>query len=228
MFGTVYSGYTVVGVPEETFRYGFFSYRWLFTILPMVILMAWLGGRLQFLGHKRNYVSPTDYIKDRYNSHTLRALISCDLALAAVIYVLAQFKTMGSTIEALSDGEIDSMWASFILCIIMLIYEVFGGLRAIAWTDCIQASVLVCGFMLFYGVQEELFGGVEQAGKTMNEIGLGTLLSESSIQSWLGFGMTMFFAYPMYPQMIQRYQSAATPETLKKSMIFYFLEHGWQ
>lgn len=224
VFSTVYSGYTVVGVPEEVFNTGFNAFRWIMTIPVMAYTIALFGGRLQWLSVIRNYVSPTDFIKDRYNSHVLTLCVSGGLAFPALTYVLAQFKSMGSTIEGLSNGDIPAFAAAAVFCVIMILYETFGGLRAIAWTDTLQGAVLAFGFLMFYGAQEELFGGVKAAGNYIRTIDTmtydnGNMLERAQIDSFFGFGAALFFSYCFYPQMIQRYQSAESNNTFRISMI---------
>jgi len=221
MFSTVYSGYTVVGVPEEMYRAGFFSYRWLFTVPPMVVVISFFGDRLNFLFKKRGYVSPTDFIGDRYNSHMLKVAISCTLTMPTIIYVLAQFDSMSHTVEGMSGGDLDGFAGAVILCGVMLVYELFGGLRAISWTDALQGGVMTFGFFMFYIVQEEIFDGVEEAGNYMQNIPPFTHVLPKDMQTiWFTFGCTLFFAYCFYPQMIQRYQAATTSHSFRKSMIF--------
>jgi len=149
-FATIFSGYTVVGVPGEMYFYGFFAFRWLLCTVPVAASMLFFASRLQFLSQKRDYVSPTDFITDRFNSHTMRAIASFGLAFPALVYVMAQFRSMGFTIEALSDGNFDGYVAGFLLAIVMCLYEVFGGVRAIAYTDTVQAIFLILGFLLFF------------------------------------------------------------------------------
>ena len=87
---------------EEMYFYGFFSFRWLTCTAPLGASMLFFGSRLQFLSQKRDYVSPTDFITDRFNSHTMRAVASCGLAFPALVYVMAQFRSMGMTVEGAS------------------------------------------------------------------------------------------------------------------------------
>merc|ERR1719242_1306852 len=139
-------------------------------------MMHFFGGRLNYLSAKRNYISPTGFIGDRYNSHLLRVAISLTLVYPTFIYVLSQFKSMAATVEGLSNGNIDGFYGAIILCAVMLVYELFGGLRAIAWTDTIQGVVMTIGFFIFFIVQASVFDGVESAGNYMERIGHNKIL----------------------------------------------------
>lgn len=207
--------------PKKCTEPVFFSYRWCFTVPGMVVVISFFGDRLNFLFKKRGYISPTDFIGDRYNSHVLRAAISCTLTMPTIIYVLAQFDSMSHTVQGMSGGDIDGFHGALVLCGIMLLYELFGGLRAISWTDALQGGVMTFGFLMFYIVQEEVFDGVKEAGEYMEKVPpLRTILAKDLQTVWFTFGCTLFFAYTFYPQMIQRYQAATTSHSFRKSMIF--------
>jgi len=120
----------------------------------------------------------------------------------------------------MSDGKIDDFHAAFFLCIIMIVYELFGGLRAIAYTDVIQGSVLIVAFLFFYIAQKDIFGGVEDANRFMATNSRNKMLTKDYIQSWVGFGMVLCSSYGFYPQIVIRSQAAKNGTVLKWTNIF--------
>jgi len=220
VFATVFSGYTVVGVPGEVWKLGFFGFRWLLSISHMVYPIMFMASRLQTLGHERNYVSPTDFIKDRYGCWSLTWFTSMAMFFPAIVYAMAQFISMGATIEGLSDGKIDDFHAATVFCIIMIIYEGFGGLRAIAYTDAVQGTVLIVGFLLFFIAQKDIFGGLEDSNRVMAINGLNVMLSEDFVRSWVGFGTILSISYGFYPQLVIRNYAAKSGNVVKWSCIF--------
>ena len=63
------------------------------------------------------------------------------------IYTWNQFVAFSNTVNALF--AIPKAVGSFGLCVLLVLYEVVGGLRAVAWTDLLQGCVLVTGAMAF-------------------------------------------------------------------------------
>jgi len=220
IFATISSGYAAVGIPGEVWEYGYFGFRWLYTAGFMLYPIMFLGSKLQMIAWERQYVSPTDFIKDRYKSWILTWFTSLIMVFPAVVYAIVQFIAMGATIQEISDNRIDDFLATRILCVVMVLYEVFGGLRAIAYTDVIQGVMLIGAFLLFYIAQEEIFGGVSEALPVMVEQGNSTNLSDEQVQSWIGFGMMVCISYGFYPQMILRYQAAKNGTVLKWTNVF--------
>jgi len=220
VFATVFSGYTVVGVPGEIWAYGYFGLRWLYTVSHMGYPMMFMASRLHTIGKVRKYVSPTDFIKDRYGSWSLTWFTNLSMLFPAIVYAMAQFISMGATIQGMSDGKIDDFHAAAVLCVVMITYEIFGGLRAIAYTDVVQGSVLIVAFMLYFIAQEDIFGGLEKANKFLAKNDLNIMLTEPALQSWIGFGMILTISYAFYPQIIIRSQAAKNGFVVKWTYIF--------
>jgi len=120
----------------------------------------------------------------------------------------------------MSNGKIDDFHAAFVLCIVMILYELFGGLRAIAYTDVLQGSVLIVAILFFYIAQKDIFGGVEEANSFMAVHGLNKMLTKENIQSWVGFMLVINASYSVYPQIIIRCQSAKSGTVVKWTNIF--------
>jgi len=218
-FATIYSGYTVVGVPGESYAKGYSGYRWLF-IYPFVFPIAFFMSRLNYYSHCRRYVSPSDFMVDRYRSKSIRALTSICLVIPALVYVCTQFNAMGNTVEALSSGDIPAFPAAVVFAVIMLLYEIFGGLRGIAYTDALQGGVLFVSFLLFFPVQGKLFGGTPVVARTMSRQGRDAPLDVGQQTLWMNFLGLMVMAFMLNPQLLVRYQAGRTPKATKWTMAF--------
>merc|ERR1712232_681599 len=96
-FSTVYSGFTVTGVPAEAYRRGFISLRWIGATLAIVTAMLLLYPRLRRLAVVRNYKSPNDFIADRYRTRRLCILCTICGYVPMVVYLTAQMVAFGST-----------------------------------------------------------------------------------------------------------------------------------
>lgn len=240
VFATVYSGYTVVGVPGEVWSAGIFGFRWFMCPIIMFCPISMIASRLQYLSKERNYISPVDFLSDRYKSRELTTVAALVMAFPAMVYAMSQFKSMGNTIEAMSDGKIEAFEAASAFCAIMVLYEVFGGMRAIAWTDALQGGVLFIGFILFFIVQWELFGGIEASAlkwqwwavpkqlgaPTATVIPPGmTTLSKWQLESWFAFAFTIFWSFGFYPHIILRWQAAKSAKVVKIASMIQPIGH---
>jgi len=144
-FASVFSGYTVVGVPTEAGKFGFTAIRWMGVGSNVSMLIIY--PRLRRLSIVRDYESPGDFIHDRYRSRALSILVAMLLCLPQIPYIGINLFSLGSTLEALTDGELDFYWIVVMSTIIILVFEALGGMRSVAYTDAVEAVVMICIFL---------------------------------------------------------------------------------
>uniref|UniRef100_A0A0G4IAJ3 Sodium/solute symporter n=1 Tax=Chromera velia CCMP2878 TaxID=1169474 RepID=A0A0G4IAJ3_9ALVE len=145
---SAFSGFTLVGIPAEAYRRGFFALRWMPVIVFVVFVAVIVSPRIVLLTRKRGYLSPSDFFADRYRSFVLHKLVSLTFLVSLSIFTVAQFSAMGTTVEGLSNGRISSLVGAAALSVLLLLYEAMGGLTAVALTDTLQGFLLLLGFGL--------------------------------------------------------------------------------
>ena len=102
LFASQYSGYTVIGIPNEAYWIGFLVYRWVplgFTVVLGVFVM---GVRMRKAGLVRNHSTPVDFITDRFQSQILRYLIVALQIVTTLIYLAAQVIALKGKVRLLS------------------------------------------------------------------------------------------------------------------------------
>ena len=109
-FSTIFSGYTMVGVPNETNSKGFTSLRWVQAINSIIISMIIFVPRMRGLAEKRNYTSTVDFITDRYRSESLRLIMIAIMVISDIIYCIGQFAAISSLIETVTNGQIKGIY----------------------------------------------------------------------------------------------------------------------
>jgi Na+/proline symporter len=90
LFASLFSGYTVVGVPNEAFYTGWFSLRWMAGGISIGLGLMGTGPRMRKTSMVRNHQSPTDFITDRYQCQILRYTILFVQVVPSIIYLAAQ------------------------------------------------------------------------------------------------------------------------------------------
>merc|ERR1719244_1628028 len=158
-FASIFSGYTVVGVPTDAGLHGFTAIRFLGLHFGVVTSMLVLWPRLRRLSILRNYESPGDFIRDRYSSPTLSIMIAILLCLPQILYIGVNLFSLGSTLESLTDGELDFYWVVVVCTIMILLFEVLGGMRSVAYTDAVEAVVMLAIFVTVPIMIAAYYGG---------------------------------------------------------------------
>eukprot|EP01084_Bolivina_argentea_P132592 233995_1 len=158
-FASVFSGYTVVGMPNESGKIGFISIRWLSVIIMIGVSLLMIFPRLRRVSVIRLYESPGDFINDRYNSKLLCVLVTLSLCIPQLLYIAVQLYSLGSILSSFTDNELSFYAVISVASILILIFEFLGGMRSVAYTDTVQATVMILIFIAIPIVLGVKFGG---------------------------------------------------------------------
>ena len=147
LFASFFSGYTVVGVPNEAFNTGWNSMRWPCATIAIVSGFICTAGRIRKLGLIRGHQSPIDFMTDRYRSQVLRYTFLVVMLFPAIVYLTAQLVAIQNTFNSLFDIDPESPVAVVIIASSIVAFEWIGGLSSVALTDCIQGFIMVFCFI---------------------------------------------------------------------------------
>ena len=145
LYATQYSGNTLLGYPGEAFRLG---YAWVMSVgFMMAIIVVYLtfAPRLQLVARRRAFVTPGDWIAFRFGAPGLTLAANVLLVAAIANYLLAQLIAMGHVTEGLSGGALAVLGRRGAAHAGGRRLRDVGGMRAVAWTDCVQGIMLLAG-----------------------------------------------------------------------------------
>ena len=186
-----------------------------------------LAPRLYPLAKKHGFITPTDFLRHRFQSPALSLLGTVVMVVAITNFLLAQLMAMGSALEGLVGAEPATTYTVGVigLALIIVIYETLGGFRAVAWTDTIQGFVLFIGFFILLAMVFREFGSLEQATQILMQRerleGAGTELATvgpsktlaptgNAVREWISYILLVGIGGAMYPQAIQRIYAPRT------------------
>lgn len=224
LFATQYSGNTLLGFAGKAYRVGYF---WIVSILFMTAVVAFYltyAPKLYALSKKHNFITPSDYLKHRFQSNTLSVLVTIIMVIALSNYVLAQMLAMGRISETILgiDPQTAFILGIAILSVIMIAYDTLGGFRAVVWTDILQGTALLIGFIILLVLILNQFGGVGEATQVIlanPEIAAKAEPPEGEdIRRWFSYIVLVGIGAAFYPQAIQRIYSAKSEKTLRNSL----------
>jgi len=224
LYATQYSGNTLFGFTGKTYRIG---YAWTMSVhfmTAVIVFYLLLAPKLQARARSRGFITPADYLQDRFAYAPLSVLASVVMIVALSNYLLAQLMAMGRAVEGLSasTGTDVYIWAVVALALIMVVYETLGGLRAVAWTDVLQGVVLMLGFAILTVLVLIYFGGPETSAlKILGQDGGGEKLQPpdwAMSREWFSYIFMVGIGAALYPQAIQRLYAARGPTVLRRSL----------
>ena len=220
LYATQYSGNTLLGYPGEAFRLG---YAWVMSVgFMMAIIVVYLtfAPRLQIVARRHAFVTPGDWITFRFGSPALTLAANVLLVAAIANYLLAQLIAMGHVTEGLSGGDVP-YWAGVVLLTLVVgVYETVGGMRAVAWTDCVQGIMLLAGLSgLLLAVAPtpahlaEMTAAIAAAAPEK-----AAVPPWSVARTWFSTIVLIGFSGAVYPHAIQRIYAARDAATLKRAL----------
>ena len=226
LYATQYSGNTLLGYPGEAVRVG---YAWVMSVgFMMAIIVAYLlfAPRLQVIARRHHFVTPGDWIAHRFNSPPLTLIANVLLILAISNYLLAQLMAMGHVTAGLSGGAVPYWVGVVLLTLVVIVYETVGGMRAVAWTDCVQGIMLLIGLvgLLLAVVPTPAHLGELTAAVAAAAPEKVAVPGWDVSRNWFSTILLIGLSGAVYPHAIQRIYAARDAATLKRAFsIMVFL-----
>jgi SSS family solute:Na+ symporter len=228
LYATQYSGNTLFGFTGKTYRVG---YSWAVSIqfmMAIVVVYLTFAPRLFAISRRHGFITPSDYLDHRYRLPLLSLVASVVMIVAIGNFLLAQMMAMGKAVDGLFDGNSWIAYAGGVVFLagIILVYETLGGFRAVAWTDAIQGSILLVGFIALLFVIFQQFGSLDEATQIVAQRSPEKVSPPrgDGIREWISYCLMVGIGGALYPQSVQRIYSAKSAKTLRLSLaIMVFL-----
>lgn len=182
LFGTTMTAFALVGSTGESFKNGIGVYGKLASSSGIVHSLCFfvVGIKLWSLGAKHGYLTQIQFFRDRLQSDKIGLLLFPVLVGLVIPYLLIGVMSAGTVIQAVTAGAFPEAFAdtkggvpfalgAAVICVVVLIYVFFGGVRGAAWANAFQTIVFILlGFITFNVIAGKL-GGVANATKMVIE-----------------------------------------------------------
>ena len=156
---TSFSGWTFVGHPGKILTdglpYAFASFYALTIPFTGVLFLR----RQWILGRAFKYITPGEMYSDYYGGNAMRVLTVLVAFLFSVPYLGIQLRASGALFNVLTDGMISVNIGMLLLSAVVVIYVASGGLRSVAYVDCVQAVLLALGIVILGIITVHWVGG---------------------------------------------------------------------
>ena len=226
---TTYSAFMMVGLAGLTYRFGMGALGFEFTYLCGLVLVVFFGPRFWLAGKKYDYLTHAQLLSDRYQSRAVGVVATVLCLIFLIPYAAIQMMGIGYLLSTVSQGAIPLVTAMVISAILAVIWSNMAGLRSVAWTDALQALIMLVASIATLGVVVyKGFGGFGEFFSRMNreipEFLAGAGLLKFNV--FFGLALPWFFFSLSNPQVTQR---LFVPESVRafKQMIVGFLSFGF-
>lgn len=222
MLATKFSGNTFFGLPGQAYRVGLISV----TLIPFTIAIT-LGfisyaPRLYVLSKKYDYLTPSDFYADRFNSRLLRFWTAFFLILTIIPYLMIQTTAMGHAFVGFTGGRYSFATGVIYIFAVMLMYVLLSGWRGVVWAEVLQGALLWVAIVVAAIILVQSEGGlatlIHQAARIAPEKVTVPASSETLTRSYLLFAFVFGLGGSMYPQIIQSVYAAKTERDLRRGL----------
>lgn len=230
VFATIFSAFTVVGLPAMFYAHGWGTF--LFMGIGIVLTTGTLhliGRKITRLSIKKEYSfsSPLGLLTDGYGSKLLTLLISIITIVVLFPYLVLQIAGIGKFLVSISDGSITYLFGTIFCCIFVAIYMFNGGAEADARTDQIQGIILITGTVILGIILIFLMSSNYESNWTqLTDAGLLSLPGPKGYftpEGLISFGIIFTLISISTPQVSQKLMGLKKEEDLNPLIKIYWL-----
>ena len=147
LFGTHMTAFTLLGASGEAYVRGIGVFALMASSSALVVpaVFYFVGIRLWSLGRRHGYLTQVQFFRERWESDTLGLVLFVVLVGLLVPYVLIGMLAGGITVFQVTNGAVPEWAGNLVICAVVLIYVLYGGMRGTAWVNTFQTLV----FMVF-------------------------------------------------------------------------------
>ena len=194
---TAASGGTFMGFPAKIYSHGWVLALWIagYMVVPLVAMGA-MGKRLNQVARKAKAVTLPEVLEVRLHSRSVGLVATVMIVFFMFFYLLAQFKA-GSEIlsrllrdapgfqagvsqtravlESVPFASVSSADPAYVFCLVcfavaVIVYVVYGGFRAVVWTDVMQGIIMFAGVVIMLILVLSQTGGLDKATRTLAQM----------------------------------------------------------
>lgn len=221
---TVLSAFTVFGIGAGTSQAGLGAFSFLaIAAVLYTLFFATVGTTLFEVGKEMEVVTPSEYIRERFDSPALGVLYLTVTGVFMLALITGQLIGGGVALDILLG--IPYAWAVLLMAVFMIVYIHIAGYRGVIWSDTVQSAVLfvVLGAVTLYVLVTLDSTSIAESAATETP---GLFETVGPVGTWqplfvMTAALAFAFGVPGYPHTIQRYFSAGSESIMRKSGLLF-------
>ena len=165
LFGTNMTAFAILGASGEAYHTGIGVFALMPSGAALIIptVFFFIGTRVWALGKRHNLLTQVQYFRRRWDSDGLGLLLFVVMIALLIPYLLIGVMGGGITLAQITKGQIPQWAGGLLICLVVLTYVSFGGMRSTAWANAFQTLVfMILGGVTFFVIVDKL-GGLDSA-----------------------------------------------------------------
>lgn len=227
---TTYSAFMLIGLAGLTYAGGVGALGFELIYLSGVTLTMIFGPRFWLVGQKYGYVTPSEMLGHRYDNRAVAVAAALASCVFLIPYSAVQLAGVGYLVSGMTGGSISFVTGTMLATILAIFFSLVAGLRSVAWTDSLQAVVMIISATLVVGFVIHALGGFASFFGSLTRDHPGALSVPGtgffSFSMFLGLTLPWIFFSISNPQVSQRLFTPASMRDLRR-MILGFMIFGF-
>jgi SSS family solute:Na+ symporter len=227
---TTYSAFMLIGLAGLTYTGGVGALGFELIYLCGVTLVLVFGPRFWLVGHRFGYVTPSEMLGHRYDNRAVAVVSSVASCVFLIPYSAVQLAGVGYLMSGMTDGAIGFTAGTILATVLAIVFALVAGLRSVAWTDSLQAIVMIISATLVVVLVVHRLGGLDSFFSALSDDHPGSLSVPGngffSFSTFLGLTLPWIFFSISNPQVSQRLYTPASLRDLRR-MLLGFMVFGF-
>jgi SSS family solute:Na+ symporter len=224
LFGTHMTAFSLLGASAEAYRTGIGVYALMGSASALVVpvVFYFVGMRLWAVGKRHGYLTQVQYFRERFDSDGLGVALFVALTALLIPYLLIGVMGSGITLGQITGGSVPEWLGSALVCVVVLLYVTWGGLRGTAWANTFQTLVfMTLGAVTYLWIVREV-GGLDAALDRVAEqnpelLVRGDRISPAKLLSYTCVPLSV----AMFPHLFMHWLTARSARSFRLPMIGY-------
>ena len=159
---TTYSAFMLVVLTGLTYRGGVGALGFEFVYFAGLSLLVIFAPRYWLAAKKWGFLSPSEMFGARYGDMRVARVMSVTALVFLLPYCTTQMAGIGLLLSGVSGDSFSLIQAVLVGAALAILWTLFAGLRSVAWTDSIQAVVMLLSGLVAVGFVVTALGGPGQ------------------------------------------------------------------
>ena len=248
LFGTTMTAFALVGSSGEAFKEGVGVYGMLASSSGIIHSLCFFLIGVKVWGYARQYGYTTqiEFFRDRLDSDFVGLLLFPILVGLVIPYLLVGVISGGSVVQSLTAGLAPEMFevlkddgtvnralsggippaiGSLVICVVVLVYVFFGGMRGTTWANAFQTLVfMILGVVTFYVIANKL-GGKDSFFENLRVLSQSVPVDKATRSEMSKMKFFTYLLIPlsvgMFPHLFQHWMTAKNAKSFKLPVVMH-------
>ena len=224
LFGTNMTAFAILGASGEAYHEGVGVFGLMASSSALIIpcVFFFVGIRVWALGKRHGFLTQVQYFRQRWNSDGLGLVLFIVLIALLIPYLLIGVMGGGLTLNLITKGDVPQWAGSLLVCVVVMTYVCYGGLRGTAWVNTFQTLVfMVLGGVAFIVILRQL-GGLSAVMATLSQSNPDLLIRGEHIRPAKLLTYTCIpLSVGMFPHMFMHWLTAQRARTFRYPLMLY-------